>query len=99
MVGTHTQFAIVPSKCKYASCPLHRVSPVSLACCPAEAARRAWPARISPMPDLTILQTIPLFRELSDAELEALGTLLVERRFPKGSDIVRVDEPGDTFYV
>jgi CRP/FNR family transcriptional regulator, cyclic AMP receptor protein len=51
------------------------------------------------MPDLTILQTIPLFRELSDAELEALGTLLVERRFPKGSDIVRVDEPGDTFYV
>jgi uncharacterized membrane protein len=51
------------------------------------------------MPDLTLLQTIPLFRELPDAELEALGMLLVEREFPKGSDIVRVDEPGDTFYV
>jgi CRP/FNR family transcriptional regulator, cyclic AMP receptor protein len=55
--------------------------------------------RICPMPDLTILQTIPLFRELPDAELEALGMLLIEREFSKGSDIVRVDEPGDTFYV
>jgi len=51
------------------------------------------------MADLTLLQTIPLFRELPESELEQLGQMLVEREFAKGTDIVTIDTPGDTFYV
>jgi len=51
------------------------------------------------MPDMALLRTIPLFRELADAELSALLPLFVEREFAKGAEIVRLDEPGDTFYV
>ena len=51
------------------------------------------------MPDMALLRTIPLFRELADAELSALLPLFVEREFAKGAEIVRLDEPHDTFYV
>ena len=51
------------------------------------------------MPDMALLRTIPLFRELTDAELSALLPLFVERDFAQGADIVRLDESRDTFYV
>ena len=51
------------------------------------------------MPDTTLLQTIPLFRELPDSDLDALAPLMVERDYPKGCDIVEIGTPGDAFYV
>lgn len=51
------------------------------------------------MPDLNQLHTIPLFRELADNELTELLTMMEEHEYPKGTDIVRMGEAGDTFYI
>ncbi len=51
------------------------------------------------MPDMTLLRTIPLLRELTDTELSALMPMFVERECAQGTEIVSHDETGDTFYV
>ncbi|MGI8587124.1 MAG: DUF1003 domain-containing protein [Chloroflexia bacterium] len=51
------------------------------------------------MTDIAVLQTIPLFRDLSEAELGELAGILLERRFEPGTDIVKLNEPGNAFYV
>jgi CRP-like cAMP-binding protein len=51
------------------------------------------------MIDLAALRRIPLFREFSDEQLEAVRETVSERGFPKHQFIVREGEPGDTFIV
>ncbi len=53
----------------------------------------------SSMPDITMLQTIPLFSDLAEVEIEELARLLVEKSFPKGSEITEVGDAGDAFYI
>src|SRR5262245_23989578 len=48
---------------------------------------------------LESLRTIPLFAEVSDSDLEAIASLLIERRFPKHKTIVEEGLPGDYMYV
>ena len=48
---------------------------------------------------LESLRTIPLFAEVSDGDLEAIASLLIERRFPKHKTIVEEGLPGDYMYV
>jgi CRP/FNR family cyclic AMP-dependent transcriptional regulator len=45
------------------------------------------------------LRTIPLFAAVSDDDLEAVASLLIERRFPKNKTIVEEGMPGDYMYV
>ena len=45
------------------------------------------------------LRVIPLFAEVSDADLEAVASLLIERRFPKHKTIVEEGMPGDYMYI
>src|SRR5689334_7997635 len=42
-----------------------------------------------------VLQTIPLFRELPEADLQQLLGLLTERTFPAGEEIVSAGRPED----
>jgi CRP-like cAMP-binding protein len=45
------------------------------------------------------LKTIPLFAAVGDEDLEAIASLLIERRFPKNKTIVEEGMPGDYMYV
>ena len=45
------------------------------------------------------LRTIPLFAAVGDDDLEAVASLLIERRFPKNKTIVEEGMPGDYMYV
>jgi CRP/FNR family transcriptional regulator, cyclic AMP receptor protein len=45
------------------------------------------------------LRRVPLFAELSDAEIERVAELARERAYPKGSVILFEDDPGDALYV
>ena len=45
------------------------------------------------------LRAIPLFRRVSEGDLEELATHLIERRFPKNSTVVEEGLPGDYMYV
>ena len=45
------------------------------------------------------LRAIPLFAEVSDVDLEAVASLLIERRFPKNKTIVEEGMPGDYMYL
>jgi len=45
------------------------------------------------------LRRIPLFSELSEAELERIYPLLKRRRFPKGQTIIKEGEKGDVIYL
>lgn len=45
------------------------------------------------------LQSIPLFSKVKDADLEALASRLIERRYPKQSTIVEEGLAGDYMYV
>jgi CRP-like cAMP-binding protein len=45
------------------------------------------------------LQCIPLFSKVRDADLEALASRLIERRYPKQSTIVEEGLAGDYMYV
>jgi len=47
----------------------------------------------------TSLRRIPLFSGISDADLEQLASLLIERRFPKNKTIVEEGLGGDYMYV
>jgi CRP/FNR family cyclic AMP-dependent transcriptional regulator len=48
---------------------------------------------------LDSLRSIPLFSKVSDADLEAIASRLIERRYPKHSTIVEEGLPGDYMYV
>lgn len=45
------------------------------------------------------LRAIPLFSKVSSADLEALASRLIERRYPKHATIVEEGLPGDYMYV
>ncbi len=45
------------------------------------------------------LRSIPLFADVSDEDLGAIASLLIERRFPKNKTIVEEGLPGDYMYV
>ncbi len=45
------------------------------------------------------LRTIPLFRRVSEGDLEELASHLIERRFPKNATVVEEGLPGDYMYV
>ena len=45
------------------------------------------------------LRRVPLFAELSDAEIERVAELARERTYPKSSVILFEDDPGDALYV
>jgi CRP-like cAMP-binding protein len=45
------------------------------------------------------LRTIPLFAAVGRDDLEAVASLLIERRFPKNKTIVEEGTPGDYMYV
>ena len=45
------------------------------------------------------LRQIPLFSGVSDADLESIASLLIERRFPKNKTIVEEGLSGDYMYV
>lgn len=45
------------------------------------------------------LRAIPLFSQIADADLELIASLLIERRFPRGTTIVEEGLPGDYMYV
>lgn len=47
----------------------------------------------------TILRKVPLFAELSEAELARLADATRERSYPKNSVILFEDDPGDALYV
>lgn len=46
-----------------------------------------------------MLKTVPLFSSLSDEELRLLGPCLQQRRYPRGSSILRVGDKIDALYV
>jgi CRP-like cAMP-binding protein len=46
-----------------------------------------------------VLRRVPLFAELSDAEVARLGDLARDRSYPKNSVILFEDDPGDALYV
>ncbi len=46
-----------------------------------------------------LLRKVPMFRELSDAELQQLGELCTEERFESGDDIVTIGDPGHALYI
>ena len=48
---------------------------------------------------LESLRAIPLFSSVSDEDLEAIASLLIERRFPNNKTIVEEGLPGDYMYV
>ena len=45
------------------------------------------------------LRSIPLFDGVGDADIEAVASLLIERRFPKNKTIVEEGMPGDYMYI
>jgi CRP-like cAMP-binding protein len=48
---------------------------------------------------LESLRAIPLFAQVSDDDLDAIASHLIERRFPKNTEIVQEGLPGDYMYV
>lgn len=48
---------------------------------------------------LDSIRAIPLFRRVSEGDLEELATHLIERRFPKNATVVEEGLPGDYMYV
>lgn len=49
--------------------------------------------------DLEVLKTVPLFQELSDAEIAGIRELMEARHFAPGQIIIREGDPGDDFQV
>ena len=49
--------------------------------------------------DSQTLSTIPIFQSLTPRELTRLSTLLRYKTFPSDTNIITVDQPGETLYV
>jgi CRP-like cAMP-binding protein len=45
------------------------------------------------------LRSLPLFSEVSEADLRELAKHLIERRFPRDSTLIQEGQPGDYMYV
>jgi CRP/FNR family transcriptional regulator, cyclic AMP receptor protein len=58
--------------------------------------RRAPPSQDS---TTALLSRVPLFADLSEAELARVAQVAIHRHFPAGSIILREGDPGDTCYV
>src|SRR3990172_5377805 len=56
--------------------------------------RDSYPMSLAP-----VLRRVPLFAELSEAEIARLGDIARERSYPKNSVILFEDDPGDALYV
>ena len=55
---------------------------------------------LSPVDDkLAVLRRVPLFADLDERSLEAIGVLMQERDVPAGHILMLEGEPGDTFVV
>ena len=52
-----------------------------------------------PLPPLAVLQKVPLFAGLPEAEVVPFAELMRERSYPKGSVILFEDDPGDALYL
>ena len=48
---------------------------------------------------LESLRAIPLFSRVSDADLNEIASLLIERRMPRGSRVIEEGLPGDYMYI
>ncbi|MCZ8523875.1 MULTISPECIES: Crp/Fnr family transcriptional regulator [Paenibacillus] len=48
---------------------------------------------------IPLLQNVPLFQDLSAAELESVAPLFQERKFKKGTILFLEGDPGDEFYL
>src|ERR1700760_4805371 len=75
-----------------------QLSPGASACC-----HRRW-GYILPMPVATpdlkaFLLATPFFGGLSDASIDLLASMLVERSFEAGATVVREGEPGRSMFV
>lgn len=46
-----------------------------------------------------LLRRVPLFRGISDSELEALSDTATIQRFPKDARVIAADDEGDTFFL
>lgn len=51
------------------------------------------------MPSAEFLKTVPLFRSLTPADLDAFGRLLRLKSYPKGSVILFEDDQGDSLFI
>ncbi len=51
------------------------------------------------MPITDILRSIPLFKNLDNADLELIASYLHKERYPKGAIVFREGEVGDTMYL
>lgn len=49
--------------------------------------------------DPKALSTLPLFQNLSSAQLQRLNGMLHRRAFPAGTDIVTAEQPGEVAYI
>jgi len=51
------------------------------------------------MDEKELLRTVPLFSELSDADITSLGRLAARRRYPKDTVVFFENEEGDFFFM
>src|SRR4051794_19822358 len=51
------------------------------------------------MDDRELLRTVPVFSDLSDADIESLSRLCTRRRYPKDTVVFFENEEGDSFFV
>src|SRR5215216_1099015 len=51
------------------------------------------------MDDLELLRTVPIFSELTEADIQALARLAIRKRYPKDSVIFFENEEGDFFFM
>ncbi len=49
--------------------------------------------------NVELLRRVSLFQDADEAELERLGAILTEKRFPKDAHIVQQDQPGDSLFI
>jgi CRP/FNR family transcriptional regulator, cyclic AMP receptor protein len=61
--------------------------------------RRAQGAREGEMDKREVLRQIPLFRALSDADLDEIADLLIERRYPHRATVFEEGSVGEYMYV
>src|SRR5512147_3304716 len=51
------------------------------------------------MDERELLRTVPLFSELSDADISSLSRLAARRRYPRDTVVFFENEEGDTFFM
>lgn len=61
--------------------------------------RPYWPIGSLPWPDTTVLNIIPLFNDLTPAQLASIGSHMSLRVYEKGEVIVREGETADSLHI